>query len=206
LELNPWDQYQLLNQPLMSLPPQLPQDSPYSSIFDQLNAQAGPRGATFLGRQIQPTDTDTAALLQRPAMADLESGSRIKYYTDPFQATMGIGYGQELQGIRQLSQRPPPSIEDLNLTPQERFRWLIHLNNLKNPVVNEDGSISTLRQLSFEQDGRTYNVPTVWNAAVHSPEESIRRARAIGIFKYPSYPSRDEAEARYQQMHKYMER
>ena len=96
---------------------------------------------------------------------------------------------------------------DLKMTPQEQFLYQIHLNNLRNPVVNPDGSVSTLLQTSFEHDdGRTYNVPTVWEGAKHKPEDAIARALKIGLEKYPSYKSEDEAEKRYEEMHKYMER
>jgi hypothetical protein len=49
----------------------------------------------------------------------------------------------------------------LNLTPQERALYQRHLTNLNGPggVDNPNGSRSTLFQMSFEQDGKTYNIP-----------------------------------------------
>src|SRR5689334_9678758 len=88
-------------------------------------------------------------------------------------------------------------------TPEEKYLYQIHLDNLKNaPVINADGSVSTLRQMSFEQDGKTYNVPTVWDGKVHSPNEAIARANKIGLSKFPSYKNTAEAERRYNEMHK----
>lgn len=95
---------------------------------------------------------------------------------------------------------------EMNLTPQERYLYQLHLYNLQNaPVHNDDGTTSTLRQMSFDQNGRTYNVPTVWGGAIHSPDEAIARANEQGIDRYPSYPNAQQAEARYGQMHHYLE-
>ena len=114
------------------------------------------------------------------------------------------GGGFDLLRVAQAKQ--PQGIESLNLTPQERFLYQHHLNNLQNgPVVNQDGSTSTLRQMSVGINGRVYNIPTVWNGAVVSPDEAIARARQVGLDKFPSYSSEGDAEARYQQMHKFIE-
>jgi len=100
----------------------------------------------------------------------------------------------------------------LNLTAEERALYQRHLTNLaKGGVKNPDGSTSTLFQTSFEQNGKTYNIPTVWPDAsgklsIIPPEEAIKRANAEGLQKFPSYGSEDEAEARYEAMHKFMER
>jgi hypothetical protein len=96
----------------------------------------------------------------------------------------------------------------LHLTPQERALYERHLTNLVGPggVNNPDGSRSTLFQTSFETDGKTYNVPTVYDGRILKPDDAIERARKEGLDKFPSYASEDEAEARYQQMHNYMER
>lgn len=96
---------------------------------------------------------------------------------------------------------------DLNLTPQEQALYQRHLSNLLGPggVDNPDGSRSSLYQVSFEQDGRAYNVPSVYNGKIVSPTEAISRAKAEGLEKFPSYGSTAEAEARYAKMHDYME-
>jgi hypothetical protein len=96
----------------------------------------------------------------------------------------------------------------LNLTPQERALYERHLRNLTGPggVDNPDGSRSTLFQLSFERDGKTYNIPTVWDGKILKPDDAIKRAEKEGLDKFPSYGSEAEAEKRYQQMHDFMER
>lgn len=81
-----------------------------------------------------------------------------------------------------------------------------HLDNLaRGGVANADGTTSTLYQLSFEDGGRTYNVPTIYGNARLSPDDAIMRARQIGLDKFPSYGSDFAAENRYHRMHNYME-
>ena len=114
----------------------------------------------------------------------------------------------------QLAPEQPPqenfqaAQQDLRLTPQEADLYQRHLSNLYGPggVDNPDGSRSTLYQLSFEGNGKTYNVPTVYGGAILPPNEAINRAYEQGIEKFPSYATPQEAEARYNAMHDYMER
>lgn len=99
----------------------------------------------------------------------------------------------------------------LNMTPQEQALYQRHLENLSaGGVKNDDGSTSTLFQTSFEQNGKTYNIPTVWKIdgkpTIVPPQQAIKLANMEGIDKFPSYPSSDEAEARYDAMHQFMER
>jgi hypothetical protein len=97
---------------------------------------------------------------------------------------------------------------NLNLTPQESALYQRHLQNLVGPggVDNPDGSRSTLYQMSVGLGGKFYNIPTVWDGKILQPDDAIARARQEGLDKFPSYSSEDEAEARYQKMHDYMER
>jgi len=97
---------------------------------------------------------------------------------------------------------------DLNLTPQEQALYKRHLTNLTGPggVDNPDGSRSTLFQMSVGLGDKFYNIPTVWDGKILEPEAAIARARKEGIDKFPSYGSEEEAEARYQKMHDYMEK
>jgi hypothetical protein len=97
---------------------------------------------------------------------------------------------------------------DMGLTPQEQFLYQTHLDNLYGPgkVVHPDGAISTLYQMSFDRNGRTYNIPTVWGGAIIPPAEAIQQADKLGLDRFPSYASGDEAERRYNAMHGYMER
>ena len=96
----------------------------------------------------------------------------------------------------------------LNLTPEEQALYQTHLTNLYGPggVDHPDGSRSSLYQLSFGQDGKFYNVPTVYGGQILSPDDAIARARQQGLSNFPSYGSEDEAESRYQAMHDYMGR
>ncbi len=95
----------------------------------------------------------------------------------------------------------------LRLTPQERHLYKHHLDNIRNGkfVRNPDGSISTIYQTTVEIDGRTYNVPTVWDGQILDERDAIRRAfTEKGKDYWPSYPSENAAGARYNQMHDYM--
>ena len=97
---------------------------------------------------------------------------------------------------------------DLNLNPQEQALYQRHLTNLTGAggVDNPDGSRSSLFQSSVEVEGKTYNIPTVWDGKILKPADALARAKQEGIDKFPSYGSEDEAEARYGQMHDYMEK
>lgn len=96
----------------------------------------------------------------------------------------------------------------LKMTPQEQELYLRHLTNLNGPggVDNPDGSRSTLYQESVEVGGKTYNIPTVYDGKILPPKEALAKAKAYGIEKFPSYPDEATAEARYQQMHAYMDK
>lgn len=101
------------------------------------------------------------------------------------------------------------AVNALRLTPEEQALYRLHLANLYGAggVDNPDGSRSTLYQVGFTgEDGRTYNVPSVYDGQIVSPDNAIARAYAAGIGRFPSYQSPFEAENRYQRMHKYMER
>lgn len=109
------------------------------------------------------------------------------------------------------NERLPTNLEaakaELKLTPQEEGLYRRHLTNLTGPggVDNPDGSRSTLFQMSVERDGKTYNLPTVWDGKILKPEEALKRAEREGFDKFPSYGSEAEAEARYDKMHAHME-
>jgi hypothetical protein len=99
---------------------------------------------------------------------------------------------------------------DLDLTPQEEYLYQTHLRNLeasKGGVVNpKEGGKSTLYQMSFEKNGRFYNIPTLWDGKFLNEDQSIARAEAIGLDNFPSYNTEQQAETRYMKMHQYMER
>lgn len=97
---------------------------------------------------------------------------------------------------------------ELNMTPEERALYDRHLGNLygKGGVDNPDGSRSTLYQANVDIDGKSYNIPTVYDGKIIPVDEAVARAKAQGLDKFPSYPTPDAAEARYMQMHDYMDK
>ena len=113
-----------------------------------------------------------------------------------------------IAGGPQINSNFEAAKSDLQLTPEEQDLYQRHLKNLTGPggVDNPDGSRSTLFQSSFEQDGKTYNVPTVWDGKILKPADAMKRAQQEGLDKFPSYGSQAEAEARYGKMHDYMEK
>lgn len=99
------------------------------------------------------------------------------------------------------------AMRDLSLTDQEANLYQHHLRNLYGPgkVFNENGSISTVYQMSVEIGGKTYNIPTVWNGRILPADEALKQAKQVGLDVWPSYPSTAAAESRYQDMHKFMD-
>jgi hypothetical protein len=94
------------------------------------------------------------------------------------------------------------------LTPEEKFLYNMHLTNLhgRGRLEQPNGAISSLIQMSFDRDGKTYNIPTLWGGKQLPPDDAIRAAEKVGLDKFPAYKSQDEAEARYQQLHDYLAR
>jgi len=98
--------------------------------------------------------------------------------------------------------------QQLRLTPQEQALYQRHLENLygSGKVVHPDGGISTLYQMSVEGPGkRHYNIPSVYDGHILHPTQAIQRAEQAGWHQFPSYPSGEEADARYQAMHGYFD-
>lgn len=127
---------------------------------------------------------------------------------------------QQLQLLVNLiAQQPPPTPLNtgtpydaaqaaLGLTPQERGLYERHLANLQGPgkVLHPDRSVSTLYQMSVQgPNQQTYNIPSVYNGRILPPEEAIRNAEQQGWHTFPSYPDPQTAEARYGQMHGFMD-
>jgi len=111
--------------------------------------------------------------------------------------------------------RPGPHTEnrnaaqtDLNMTPEERALYDRHLSNLwgTGGVDNPNGSRSTLYQAGVNVGGKEYNIPTVYDGRKLPFDEALARAKQQGIDKFPSYPTVEASEARYNQMHGYMDR
>ena len=97
---------------------------------------------------------------------------------------------------------------EMSLTPQEKYLYNTHLANLNGPgkVVYPMGDISSLYQMSFERDGKTYNIPTIWGGKALPPDDAVKAAEATGLERFPSYATPKEAEDRYGQLHDYLAR
>jgi hypothetical protein len=111
---------------------------------------------------------------------------------------------QDFGTLQQQSKEAVPQ----GLTSQEQNLYQHHLNNLTHGgyVQQQGGGISTIRNITIEQDGRTYVIPTVWNGREVSPQLATQFAKQKGLNQFPSYSSREEAEARYNQLHSMMDR
>lgn len=110
---------------------------------------------------------------------------------------------------------------NMDLNPQEQMLYERHLTNLNGSggVDNPDGSRSTLFQAVEEHEGKFYNIPTVWGGKIETEPYTrqdgttmqVPNAKAlsnvgnIGWNNFPSYKTPDEADERYEEMHKYME-
>jgi hypothetical protein len=94
----------------------------------------------------------------------------------------------------------------MRLTPEEKYLYNTHLSNLNGPgkVVHPMGDISSLYQMSFERDGKIYNIPTIWGGKALPPGDAVKAAEATGLEKFPAYDTPEEAEGRYGQMHDYL--
>jgi hypothetical protein len=55
-------------------------------------------------------------------------------------------------------------------------------------------------------DGKTYILPTVYDGKLLSDDAAIEKAKTLGLDKFPSYATEEEASARYNKMHDYMDR
>lgn len=144
----------------------------------------------------EPTDPRLAAIAQ---LLTRKSGQQLPAFQMP--------------GSQPLAATPPTNNllaadGDMQLTPQERALYARHLENLygNGGVDNPDGSRSTLYTMNVGVGDKAYNLPTVYDGQILSPESALTRARAQGLDGFPSYASPFAAENRYTRMHNYMDR
>jgi peptidoglycan hydrolase-like protein with peptidoglycan-binding domain len=151
-----------------------------------------------------------------PIKADGVFGNRTKEAVRNYQARNGIkpdgvvGPDTFAHMNADMADGEPPKsagqMRGLQPTPQELHLYEHHLDELsKGGVHNPDGSISTVKQITVERDGKSYNIPTVWGGKVVSNDEAIKRAGDQGWDSWPSYPSEQAAQQRYDAMHGAME-
>lgn len=69
-------------------------------------------------------------------------------------------------------------------------------------VKNKDGTISTVRTLVFNMDGKEVIIPSVWDGVIVSDEEAINRAMKSGK-RWPRFDSVEEAEATDRAWHQF---
>lgn len=174
--------------------------------YADLSAQAGDVSGKFNGERLTAAINDVTGGVLSHNGAPLIAPQRGMSQAD---------FDRVISGITDADLGNAPQVDNfkaateaLNLTPQEQALYQRHLTNLYGPggVDNADGSRSTLFQASVERDGKTYNIPTVWDGKILSVPDAVKKAQAAGWDKFPSYASEKEAEARYQQMHAYMDR
>jgi hypothetical protein len=116
----------------------------------------------------------------------------------------------------------PQANAAMDMTPQEQALYMRHITNLYGPggVDNSDGSRSTLYQSVEPHNGKYYNVPTVWDGKIETQPyvkpngeqmdvanpKALQNVAKTGWDTFPSYATPDDADARYMQMHDYMEK
>ena len=123
------------------------------------------------------------------------------------------GEGSEASAMAQAARSPwaggvnfDAANKQLKLNQQEQFLYGMHMQNLQAGGVPNQGKTSTLFAATFEIDGRTFVIPTVWYGKIVSPDEALQNARDVGLQNFPSYQSEAEAQARYDTMHGFMEK
>jgi hypothetical protein len=101
--------------------------------------------------------------------------------------------------------------EAMRLSPEEIALYQRHLMNLYGAggFNQPGGQRSSLLASTFGIGGRTYMMPTVAGGRALQPGTPEYRAFIAsqgGPSIFPSYATREEAEARYRTLHDYMER
>jgi len=98
--------------------------------------------------------------------------------------------------------------KELGLNAQELNVYNHHLRNLHGTgrVDNKNGSVSTVRNITVEFNGRHFNLPTIWDGKELSADEAVARAKKVGLDKFPSYATQNEADRRYEKIHKFFDR
>lgn len=70
-------------------------------------------------------------------------------------------------------------------------------------VKNPDGTISTVRTLVVNLDGKEVIIPSVWDGQIVDDDEAVRRSMASGK-DWPRFDTVEEAEAADREWHRYL--
>jgi hypothetical protein len=97
--------------------------------------------------------------------------------------------------------------KEMNLSPEEKSLYQRHLTNMTSDkgVDNPDGTRSTIYDISVDNNGRVYNIPTIYDGKKLSPDAAMNKADEQGWHTFPNYSSQELADARYNRMHDFME-
>ena len=117
---------------------------------------------------------------------------------DGKRALSGAEKGKEIGQWARQAPHSPPVIPGPELTFDRRWSPI----SLDNP----DGARSSLRQATVQVADKVHSIPTVRNGQFLEGPDAIKAAEAEGWDKFPSYANHDQAEARYGQMHDFMDK
>lgn len=93
------------------------------------------------------------------------------------------------------------------LSPQERNLIAYHRKNLiDGTFLDDEQGLTTVYITGVNgPDGRIYNVPGFADNRRLTPEEALDRAKRVGLNKYPSYATIEEADAAAERVHSVIE-
>jgi hypothetical protein len=138
----------------------------------------------------------------------------------------------QMLAARSQANLPPSSLDAadaaMKLTPQERALYQMHFSNLYGPggvdhppsPDNPQGSRSTLYQAVQEHNGKFYSIPTVWGGKIETEkytdpktgkvfdvpnQTALANVARMGWENFPAYDTPDAADARYSQLHKFID-
>ena len=122
--------------------------------------------------------------------------------------------GTQIPEMEQRNVNLNSAIDTLKLNEQEQNYYKRHLYNLYSPGGVEhppserfsQGARSTLLSAPVGFDDRYTLIPGVWGGQILSLQDSINNAKKEGLDKFPAYNNLEEAEARYNTLHHYMEK
>ena len=90
----------------------------------------------------------------------------------------------------------PNNNASINMDDRDDRLVAHHYNNIAtgNSVLNENGSLSTIRSTSVGINGRTYVLPTVWEGKIVDVETAINNAKNAegGLNSWPNFPDTEE--------------